>query len=87
MIAFVGRGGQANLHAGYGFCVRGGSHTIAAAGHGDGKLDGRRRRDGALVAAYIAGRIPVSYTHLDVYKRQGKTYAGKTYVGKSNAIK
>ena len=44
VVAGVWRGGQANLRAGHGFCMRCGSRTVAAAGHGDGKLGGRRRR-------------------------------------------
>ena len=27
-----------------------------------------------LIEGYVAGTVPVSYTHLDVYKRQGPTY-------------
>ena len=44
VVAGVWRCGQANLRAGHGFCMRCGSRTVAAAGHGDGKLGGRRRR-------------------------------------------
>ena len=39
--------------------MRGGSRAVAAAGHGYGILGRCRRRDGALVAAYIADRIRV----------------------------
>ena len=43
VIAGFGRSGQANLRAGHGFCMRSGSRTVAAAGHGDGELGGHRR--------------------------------------------
>ena len=44
VVAGVWRGGQANLRAGHGFCMRCGSRTVAAAGHGDGMLGRRGRR-------------------------------------------
>ena len=43
MIALVGRSVQGDLRTGNSLCRRGGSRTVAAAGHGDGML-GRRRR-------------------------------------------
>ena len=43
VIALVGRSVQGDLRTGNSLCRRGGSRTVAAAGHGDGML-GRRRR-------------------------------------------
>ena len=51
VVAGVWRGGQANLRAGHGFCMRCGSRTVAVRFHGDGELGGHRRcvllKDGA----------------------------------------
>ena len=44
VIALVGRSAQGDLRASRSLCKRGGSRSIAAAGHGDGKLGGCRRR-------------------------------------------
>ena len=43
-VAFVRLGGQGDLRTGNSLCRRGGSRTVAAAGHGDGMLGRRRRR-------------------------------------------
>ena len=32
--------------------------------------DGRQLHEGPAIVQYIADQVPVSYTHLDVYKRQ-----------------
>ena len=60
-VAFVRLGGQANLRADHSFCMRGGSRSVAAAGHGDGVL-GRRSfgyRNGQLlrIAARAVGSL------------------------------
>ena len=44
VIALVGRCGQGDLRTDHGFCMRGGSRSVAAAGHGDGMLGRRGRR-------------------------------------------
>ena len=41
VVALVGHGGQGDLRTGRSLCMRGGSRSVAAAGHGDGKLGGR----------------------------------------------
>ena len=41
VVALVGRSGQGDLRIDHSFCMRGGSRSVAAAGHGDGIL-GRR---------------------------------------------
>ena len=43
--------------------------------------DNGRNPQTGLARRYVE---PVSYTHLDVYKRQAPACAGFTYVGKSN---
>ena len=40
-VALVGHGGQSDLRTGNSLCGRCGSRSVAAAGHGDGKLGGR----------------------------------------------
>ena len=44
VVALVWCGGQGDFRADYGFCMRGGSRSVATAGHGDGMLGRRRRR-------------------------------------------
>ena len=61
VVALVGRSGQGDLRIDHSFCMRGGSRSVAAAGHGDGVL-GRRGfgyRNGQLlrIAARAVGSL------------------------------
>ena len=44
VVALVWLGGQGDLRTDHRFCMRGGSRSVAAAGHGDGMLGRRGRR-------------------------------------------
>ena len=61
VVALVGRSGQGDRRTGRSFCMRGGSRSVAAAGHGDGMLGrrsfGYRNRQLLRIAARAVFRL------------------------------
>ena len=61
VVALVGRSGQGDLRIDHSFCMRGGSRSVAAAGHGDGILGrrgfGYRNRQLLRIAARAVFRL------------------------------
>ena len=61
VVALVGRSGQGDLRIDHSFCMRGGSRSVAAAGHGDGVLGrrsfGYRNRQLLRIAARAVGSL------------------------------